>query len=83
MEVKDELAVQRTRLANERNLLAYLRSFIVFLGAGITFIKLFPQDQFLQIFGFILLPVSALFLIQGLISFRRNRHKIDRHYESR
>ncbi|MCF8228154.1 MAG: DUF202 domain-containing protein [Bacteroidales bacterium] len=83
MEVKDELAVQRTKLANERNLLAYLRSFIVFLGAGITFVKLFPHDRFLQVFGIVLIPVSVIFLILGLISFRRNQRKINRHYNSK
>jgi putative membrane protein len=35
------MALQRTRLANERTLLAYVRTFLGFLGLGVALISLF------------------------------------------
>lgn len=37
---RDWLAIELTKLANERTFSAYFRTFIVFLGTGITILKL-------------------------------------------
>ncbi len=62
--LRDELAIDRTRLANERTLLSWLRTALMILVSGITLLKLFPGVITLEITGGVLIPVS--FLVAGL-----------------
>ena len=66
--LRDYLAIERTRLANERTLLSYIRSSLYLLLGGIAFLQLeiFPNFKYL---AFISLFFSILFLVIGVYRF--------------
>lgn len=74
----DELAVERTRLANERTLLAYIRSSMYFLVAGLTINSFFniPMGWLLEV-GFWVVAFGIL--ISGIIRYRMMAKKLRVH----
>lgn len=66
--LRDYLAIERTRLANERTLLSYITSSLYLLLGGITFLQLknFPDFKYL---GIMALVFSAIFFIIGICRF--------------
>lgn len=66
--LRDYLAIERTRLANERTLLSYIRSSLYLMLGGIAFLQLkdFPDFQYVAILA---LVFSAIFLIIGIYRF--------------
>lgn len=66
--LRDYLAIERTRLANERTLLSYIRSSLYLLLGGIAFFQLeiFPNFKYL---AFVSLFFSALFFVIGIYRF--------------
>jgi uncharacterized membrane protein YidH (DUF202 family) len=58
-EIRDQMAVQRTIFANERTLMAYLRTAIALIGGGFAAIKL-SQHVYLEILGFLLMPLGVV-----------------------
>ncbi|EGV43192.1 DUF202 domain-containing protein [Bizionia argentinensis JUB59] len=66
--LRDYLAIERTRLANERTLLSYVRSSLYLLLGGIAFLQLkdFPDFKYLALVS---LLFSALFFIIGVYRF--------------
>ncbi len=60
MILRDHLAYDRTILANETTLLAYLRTAMALLAAGATLFRLFPDDTFFQVLGMIMLILGVL-----------------------
>ena len=66
--LRDYLAIERTRLANERTLLSYIKSSLYLLLGGITFLQLknFPNFKYL---GISALVFSAIFLVIGIYRF--------------
>ena len=79
---RDWLAIEITKLANERTFLAYFRTFIVILGTGITILKL---DLFSDIksFGFVLTVISPILLIIGIVRLIAVRRIIRTHYKTK
>jgi putative membrane protein len=71
--LRDVLAVDRTRLANERTLLAWLRTALMELVSGITLIKLFEGVLLAEIIGFSLLPLGLITAAYGIHRFFRVR----------
>jgi putative membrane protein len=70
----DKLALERTHLANERTLLAYLRSTLIGVVTALTILKLFPEDPSLKIAALVMGPTSigaGLFGIYRFFSFRK------------
>jgi putative membrane protein len=67
--LRDFLAKDRTALANERTFLAYARTSIMIFASGITLFKLFSDDIFLVLLGYLLIPVSFAVLALGAIRF--------------
>jgi len=55
MILRDHLARDRTVLANERNLLAYIRTAIALLASGAMLIKIYPDNHTLFIMAVTLL----------------------------
>jgi len=72
---RDLLAENRTTLANERTLLAYTRTALTFFVIGATFVKFFGYPLF-EIIGWIFIPVGAILLVKGIISFRKMKSEI-------
>ena len=64
--LRDVLALDRTRLANERTLLAWLRTALMLLVSGVTLLKLFEGVSSLEILGSILIPASILVAAIGV-----------------
>lgn len=68
MILRDHLAYDRTILANETTLLAYLRTAMALLAAGATLFRLFPQDAYFQVLGIIMLILGLI--IAGIGAYR-------------
>ncbi len=66
--LRDYLAIERTRLANERTLLSYIKSSLYLLLGGITVIQLknYPDLEYL---GITALIFSAIFFFIGIYRF--------------
>lgn len=66
--LRDYLAIERTRLANERTLLSYIRSSLYLLLGGIAFFQLknFPDFKYLALLALIF---SAIFFVIGIYRF--------------
>ncbi len=79
--LRDHLALQRTKLANERTLLTYIRSALYLIIAGIAFlnVKEFEQIPYLGILCFIF---SGLLFLVGIIRYIQLRTQIDRMYDT-
>ena len=74
--LRDLLALDRTRLANERTFLAYVRTSIMVGVSGVSLIKLFPDSRFAQISGWALLPIAALLMLFAAGRFLRLKHSL-------
>ena len=68
--IRDHLAGYRTELANRRTLLAYIRTTLSLLAAALVFIK-FWDHEVVIVLGWALIPVSAIVLVRGLLTYRR------------
>ncbi|MBD3234958.1 MAG: DUF202 domain-containing protein [candidate division Zixibacteria bacterium] len=71
----DNLAANRTILANERTYLSYMRTALTMFIAGLTFIKFF-EGGLVKTIGWIFLPVAAATIIVGFIRYKRMKCKI-------
>ena len=65
----DMLSFGRTKMANERTLLSFINTSIGLLASGIGFIK-FLEHPVLSAIGWMLIPLSFLFLIWGIKRYR-------------
>lgn len=75
----DALAVERTRLANERTFLAYFRSAIVFLSSGFAIIKIDALRDITDI-GYFLLVIAPLLFLVGLLRFLYVKRQVKKYY---
>jgi len=77
LKMVDILALDRTRLANERTVLAYARSAFTLLIAGVSLLKVFPQDMNIVMMGSVFIGLSPLLFGIGIYrSYRfQNRWK--------
>lgn len=65
--VRDHLAGYRTDLAIRRTFLSYLRTALAFFGGGLAMLK-FSGHPLVTLFGWLLLPVGIVILVQGVIT---------------
>ena|SRR5690554_4797291 len=63
--LREELAIQRTFLANQSTFLSFLRSSMYFLVAGLSVNKLIDGNE-VVIFEYILFVISGLLLVVGI-----------------
>ncbi|RAJ25653.1 putative membrane protein [Gelidibacter algens] len=77
--LRDYLAIERTRLANERTLLSYIRSSLYLLLGGIAFFQLknFPDFKYLAMLA---LVFSAIFFVIGIYRFTVLKKSLKRLY---
>jgi putative membrane protein len=66
--LRDYLAIERTRLANERTLLSYIRSSLYLLLGGVAFFQLHIVPNF-KYLAFVSLFFSVIFLVIGIYRF--------------
>lgn len=77
--LRDHLAMERTKLANERTLLSYLRTSLYLLLGGTAILGL-KDFQDLKLLGYIALSLSALLIIIGTVRFLQLRKHLKRFY---
>jgi len=68
--LRDELAIDRTILANERTVLAYLRGAISLILVGITFVHFF-ETGLLGYVGLACVPFGVVVGIFGYVRYRK------------
>lgn len=68
----DQLAADRTIMANERTMLSYLRLAFGLFVAGVSFIKFF-DDPIITILGIAFLPLAVVVATIGVQRYRRCR----------
>jgi putative membrane protein len=77
---RDWLAIERTRLANERTFLSYFSTSVVLLGSGVSFFKLEVFSD-VALLGLSLMIISPLTLLVGTFRFFRVKKNIRRYYQ--
>ncbi len=75
--LRDELAIDRTLLANERTFLAYARSAVALVLAGLTFVH-FSESGWYRVVGVLCVPLGVAVLLFGTRRFVRTRAHIRR-----
>lgn len=78
--LRDYLAIDRTKLANSRTLLAYLRTAMVMALSGITLIELLAEFKILHYLGYSLIPMSFIVLALGLFQYFVVQWKVKNRY---
>jgi putative membrane protein len=73
--LRENLALQRTELANQTTLLAFIRTFMYFLMAGLTLRNIFKSFQQIEIIFYI---ISAILFLGGIINYFYQRRLIKR-----
>lgn len=73
--LREQLALYRTVLANERTFLAYLRTAFALILAGVTLVH-FADRRWFAIVGIACVPLGALTLAVGVWRYRRMQRKI-------
>lgn len=77
--LRDYLALERTKLANERTLMSYVRASIYLVLAGIAFLRL--QDfQGIKWLGIVTIIISVLVFFMGLVRYFRFRARLRKYY---
>ena len=79
--LRDHLALVRTRLANERTLLSYIRSALYLLIGGIALLQLEDYGD-LRWAGILSLVLCVLFVLIGLYRYHTLRRQLDRFYSA-
>lgn len=79
--LRDFLAMERTTLANERTLFAYIRSSIYLAITGITILSL-PELHTLKWLSYILFPVAGVMVIYGVFRFQVLKRKLSVFYKA-
>lgn len=77
--LRDYLAIERTRLANERTLLSYIRSSLYLLLAAMAFFQLKNYADFKYV-AFISLAFSFIFFVIGIYRFILLKKSLKRLY---
>mgnify|MGYP000896286462 CR=1 FL=1 len=80
--LRDYLALERTRLANERTLLTYLRSTLYLLITGVALVGL-PPVKDLYWLGVFCLVMSSVTLVIGLVRFRLLKRRLRSFFSSK
>jgi putative membrane protein len=76
--LRDQLALDRTRLANERTLLAYIRTAFMLLVAGATALKLFVDTPGVVFTAWLFIGLGICTTIFGTSRFMAMRQAINR-----
>jgi len=78
--LRDHLALERTRLANERTFMAYVRSALYLVIGGLVLIQLEGHGNLAWV-GLTALGLSILFMTIGLVRFYTLRRQLDSYYQ--
>jgi len=73
--LREKLALQRTVLANQSTFLAFLRTSMYFLMAGLTIQNLFIKGNY-EIFEIMLFSISGVVIVLGIFNYFRHKKLI-------
>ncbi len=73
---RNELALIRTDLANERTFLSYARTSLMIAGTGATVIKFFGETHGRLALGIVLLIIGAVLFTFGVTRFFKQQGRI-------
>ena len=78
--LRDYLALDRTKLANQRTLLSFVRTslYLVVSGIAVLNVKILQDIRFL---GFVLMGISILVFVAGIVNFFYFRRKMHSYYQ--
>ena len=76
-EIRDTLALERTRLANERTFLAYIRTGLALLAASAVLFQFFSTLHSHVVVAWLLAIGGILILVVGLVRFMIVRKRLD------
>lgn len=79
--LRDHLALQRTKLANERTLLMFVKSAIYLIIAGIAFLNM-ADFAHIAYFGIICLLMSVIILLIGVVKYLQLRKHLRKIYQN-
>lgn len=75
--LRDELAIDRTLLANERTLLSYVRFAVALFIAGVTIMH-FSNEAWFSVMGLACIPTGIIIGIIGVVRYRQMNRLIIR-----
>ena len=75
LSLADRLAISRTDMANERTLLAYVRTALTLAAGGVGLVNIFTMAAIVAL-GWVLIPAGAVTLLVGVARFRRARRTL-------
>jgi putative membrane protein len=73
--ITDVLAAYRTKLANERTVLAYGRTALTLFVAGVTFIQFF-DSPIIEGIGWAFVPLGLITFAIGVFRYNREKYRI-------
>ena len=77
--LRDHLALERTRLANERTLMSYLRTALYLILGALAFLQL-KEFQEIRWIGIVFIPLSFLVVILGFYRYAHLRKQLKEYY---
>lgn len=77
--LRDYLALERTRLANERTLLSYSRTSLYMLLGGIAFLQLQDFTKIRWI-GYLAIGLSVVFILIGVLRYLQIEKRLQKYY---
>ncbi|MEP4532539.1 MAG: DUF202 domain-containing protein [Cyclobacteriaceae bacterium] len=80
MILRDYLAIDRTKLANQRTLLSFIRTalYLVVSGVALTKVKALERISWL---GYVIIAASIIVLVIGVVNYFLFRNKIQKGYK--
>ncbi len=78
--LRDYLALERTKLANERTLLSYVRASLYLILAGITFLQLKGFESIIWL-AYLTLFIGFLLIVIGIWRYFRLQKRLFAYYE--
>jgi len=81
VEIRDSLAIERTKFANERTFLAYIRTAMALIIAGFSLMNFFRDDIY-KFIGVLFIPIGIGAGIYGFRRFRRKKLAITQHKQA-
>lgn len=79
--LSDYLAMERTKLANERTLLSYIRSSLYLVVGGIALLQV-KELQEIRFFGYFSLAISVVVLVIGIFRYLQLKKQLRKMYKS-
>lgn len=77
--LRDFLALERTTLANERTLFAYIRTSLYLILGGIAFLKMQSLET-IEWLAYLSFAISFLMIVYGLVRYFKLKRKLQKLY---